>query len=684
MKSLMEFYKIIFFSAVVVFCIVFILSNIENGQKIETYLEKSVPLIGTDLPRNLGFEGVGIKIAVIDTGIDYNHPDLFGFGPDGKVIGGYDYVDKDEEPMDTNGHGTEVAGIIAANGILKGVAPKAKLLAYRVSSTGESVSADFIVEAIHRAIEDQVDIINISLGVNKTNDKLDSAVKEAVKNGIVVVAAAGNNGPGIGTIGSPAKSISALTVGASYNNITSSLVSTFEVEEKQYQVLPMLGTTALSEPITARVVFGGYGRVDDLANLDLKDSILLVERGSDVKGETIYFSEKEYNAAQSGAKAIMIYNNEVGIFFGELAHPNADSSYRPTIPALSMSRDDGLALKEVTQKETIAKLNVFYHPDFVTPFSSRGPVSPFYIKPDLVAPGVFVNSTLTGGKYNLTSGTSFAAPHVSGAVALLLEKNSDLKPSEVASILSTTSEPVSNPYGNIFPVEVSGSGRINLTRAFSADMIIVPHNLVFNISLEKSFQGKSLHLKSIHGVIPPLEIEFSVEESGINFEHSFESDLLNVKVSLTEEKLGDFEGMLILHDGKTRYHIPILIHITKGAINTIEKDGMLSFSLDYPEAWSYAKISVTSIETGQTRVTSITPEKNSTLVAYDAGENWIEAQITTQNGTDTAYGTITVQHPSEKTGLEFLELVGIPVKHILIISGILVAAVMVGLRFRHS
>ncbi|MGQ0639053.1 MAG: S8 family serine peptidase [Nitrososphaerota archaeon] len=680
----MEFYKIIFFSVVVVFCTVFILSNIENGQKIEAYLEKSVPLIGADLPRNLGFEGVGIKIAVIDTGIDYNHPDLFGFGPDGKVVGGYDYVDKDEEPMDTNGHGTEVAGIIAANGILKGVAPKAKLIAYRVSSTGESVSSDFIVEAIHRAIEDQVDIINISLGVNKTNDKLDSAVKEAVRNGIVVVAAAGNNGPGIGTIGSPAKSVSAITVGASYNNITSSLVSTFEVEEKQYQVLPMLGTTALSEPITARVVFGGYGRVHELDSLDLKDSILLVERGSDVKGETIYFSEKEHNAAQSGAKAVIVYNNEAGIFFGELAHPNADSGYRPTIPALSMSRDDGLALKEVLQKKTSAKLNVFYHPDFVTPFSSRGPVSPFYIKPDLVAPGVFVNSTLTGGKYNLTSGTSFAAPHVSGAIALLLEKNSDLKPSEVASILSTTSEPVSNPYGSIFPVEVSGSGRINLTRAFSADMIIVPHNLVFNISLEKPFQEKSLHLKSIQGVIPPLEIEFLVEESGINFEHSFESDLLNVMVSLTEEKLGDFEGMLILRDGKTRYHIPILIHITKGTINAIEKDGMLSFSLDYPKTWSYAKISVISIETGQTRITSITPEKIPTLVAYDAGENWIEAQITTQNGTDTAYGTITVQHPSEKTGLEFFELLGIPLKHILIISGILVAAVIVGLRFRHS
>ena len=74
---------------------------------------------------------------------------------------------------------------------------------------------------------------------------------------------------------------------------------------------------------------------------------------------------------------------------------------------------------------------LFYHPDFVAHFSSRGPVSPFYIKPDLVAPGAFVNTTLTDGKYNFTSGTSFAAPHVSGASALLLEK----KPSDLQSIM---------------------------------------------------------------------------------------------------------------------------------------------------------------------------------------------------------------------------------------------------------
>ena len=97
--------------------------------------------------------------------------------------------------MDTNGHGTKVAGIIAADGNTLGVAHKAKILAYKVSEDGEGVSSELIRKAIEKAIEDKADIINISLGVNKTNSKIDSAVNHALDNGIFVVTAAGNDGP---------------------------------------------------------------------------------------------------------------------------------------------------------------------------------------------------------------------------------------------------------------------------------------------------------------------------------------------------------------------------------------------------------------------------------------------------------------------------------------------------------
>ena len=82
------------------------------------------------------------------------------------------------------------------------------------------------------------------------------------------------------------------------------------------------------------------------------------------------------------------------------------------------------SLSKILQGYTEGTLDVFYHPDFVAFFSSRGPVSPFYMKPDIVAPGAFINTTNSGGNYKIVSGTSFAAPHVAGIAALVLQKKS--------------------------------------------------------------------------------------------------------------------------------------------------------------------------------------------------------------------------------------------------------------------
>ncbi|MDR3782734.1 MAG: S8 family serine peptidase, partial [Candidatus Nitrosotalea sp.] len=254
-------------------------------------------MVGVQIPRQHGLNGQGVKVGIIDTGIDFNHPDLRGYGSLGKVFGGYNYVDTSEKPLDINGHGTEVAGIVGASGNFSGMAPKSQLFAYKVSSTGEAVSSEYIIQAISQAIEDKMNVINISLGVNRTNDGLENAVDEAVKKGIVVVSAAGNNGPDNETIGSPGRDFNVITVGASYNNITSSLVSTFEIESKQYDAIPMLGVSALQNSIEGKIIYGGYGRLKDLENLDVKGTILLEQRGSDVKNERVFFSEKEKNAA---------------------------------------------------------------------------------------------------------------------------------------------------------------------------------------------------------------------------------------------------------------------------------------------------------------------------------------------------------------------------------------------------
>ena len=113
--------------------------------KSRIYLQRSVPFVGTEIPRIDGIDGSGIKIAVIDTGVDFNHPDLFGWGKDGKVIGGFNFIQRGQPPLDTNGHGTQVAGVIAADGEITGIAPKAKILAYKVSEDGEGVSSDLII-----------------------------------------------------------------------------------------------------------------------------------------------------------------------------------------------------------------------------------------------------------------------------------------------------------------------------------------------------------------------------------------------------------------------------------------------------------------------------------------------------------------------------------------------------------
>ncbi|MBA4454369.1 MAG: S8 family serine peptidase, partial [Nitrosopumilaceae archaeon] len=209
-------FQIIFLSIILISSLVVLLELFEEENDFKLYLENSVPFVGSEIPKFDGIDGEGVKIAVIDTGVDFNHPDLLGWGPDGKVVGGYNFIQEGELPMDNNGHGTQVAGVIAADGQVKGIAPKSKILAYKVSEDGDAVSSDLIIKAIEKAVEDGANIINISLGVNKTNVEIDEAVTKALEKEIFVVTAAGNDGPGTGTIGSPGKNFGSVTVGATY------------------------------------------------------------------------------------------------------------------------------------------------------------------------------------------------------------------------------------------------------------------------------------------------------------------------------------------------------------------------------------------------------------------------------------------------------------------------------------
>jgi subtilisin family serine protease len=209
--------------------------NIYPDLRVEMKLNESVGLIKADSVWDIGYTGKNITIAIIDTGVDYTHPDLGGcFGDGCKVVGGYDITNDDEDPMDDQGHGTHVAGIAAGNGILKGVAPDAKLYAYKVLDEGGRGFSSNTMEGIERAVDpnqdgnfsDHVDIISMSLGAMcgmysdkcGPDDASSRAIDNAVDAGVIAVIAAGNSGPSLGTINSPGTARKAITVGATTKN----------------------------------------------------------------------------------------------------------------------------------------------------------------------------------------------------------------------------------------------------------------------------------------------------------------------------------------------------------------------------------------------------------------------------------------------------------------------------------
>ena len=185
----------------------------------------ALAMTGADIAQSeLGFTGAGIRVAVMDTGVDYHHPDLGGcFGPNCRVYTGYDFVGSafnadpsspaynptpapDADPDDCNGHGTHVAGIIGANGTVKGVAPGVKFGAYRVFGCDGSTTADIMIAAMERALADGMQVLNMSIGSSFQWPQYPTAMasNRLVNKGMVVVASIGNSGTsGVYAAGAP-------------------------------------------------------------------------------------------------------------------------------------------------------------------------------------------------------------------------------------------------------------------------------------------------------------------------------------------------------------------------------------------------------------------------------------------------------------------------------------------------
>ncbi len=195
--------------------------SVHTDEKVYALLDASVAHIGAEaIWTDYGITGEGIVVGILDTGIDYMHPDLGGgIGEGYKVLGGWDFVSGNADPMDDHRHGTHVAGIVAADGVLKGVAPAAKLMAYKVLGADGSGLWSWTIGGIEQAVADGVHILNASLGgPGNPDDPTSTAIDNASAAGVLCVVAAGNIGPGYYSIISPGCARSALTVGATALN----------------------------------------------------------------------------------------------------------------------------------------------------------------------------------------------------------------------------------------------------------------------------------------------------------------------------------------------------------------------------------------------------------------------------------------------------------------------------------
>jgi minor extracellular serine protease Vpr len=439
--------------------------------------------------------GAGIKVGVIDSGIDSTH-DFFACkdGIQAKVYGSGDAGGT--QNVLVSDHGTHVAGTIGGcaieltdgpiTGTISGVAPGAVLFDYNVFpgfgggyiAFGGSAFAHDIARALEDAVNDGMHVVNLSLsgGVQGPHDFLSEAINATADAGVVPAVAAGNAGPGAGTIGSPGNAEKALTAGATTNphyigiEVVVADTDTYGAAVGEFDPFAV-------DPVTDAdfVSWGG----DELACStgpagSVSGAVVLIKRG------TCTFSEKVATAHSHGAIGVVVYNNVGGdpIAMGGTG----------AIPAVMVSLDDGTAIKAglpstVTIDGSTPVEVTTENADIMAGFSSRGP-GPFLnnIKPDVTAPGVNVYSSVFDNKFEMFQGTSMATPHVAGAAALLLQDRPDLSPADVKSLLGNNAERdvwADVVGGTLAGVMDRGGGRIDLVRAFDAETTFDPMSLSF-------------------------------------------------------------------------------------------------------------------------------------------------------------------------------------------------------------
>ena len=439
-------------------------------------LATSVPLVGAPdvwkRPDAGGrpVTGSGIDVAVIDTGVDATHPSLDG----GTVVGGHDFVNDDEDPMDDNGHGTHVAGIVAANGDVTGVAPGASIVAYKVLNRNGSGPTSDVIAGLEAAVDPanphRAEVVNFSLGGAEPADgPLTSAAQAAADAGVVVVASAGNSGPAAQTVGAPGQAPGVLSVGASTSGL-------------QQPVLRMLAP-APADLRTTRWEYSANAPLQERA-LDVIDIGGGKIEGHDVAGKAVLLDapgpplQQALEAERRGAVALLI--PAAGGPVQRRLESGEDGRLDSLVAAI-VNDDSVTALREALAAGPVqVGLSGHDATDEIAEFSSRGPTATFATKPDLVAPGVEIRSTVPASIHPpgvaRLSGTSMAAPHVAGAAALLRQLHPDWPAAAIRSALAGASKSLAGP-----PLE-SGAGRLDIPAAADAAVVADTTALSFGLA----------------------------------------------------------------------------------------------------------------------------------------------------------------------------------------------------------
>ncbi len=480
--------------------------------------------------------GKGIKIGIFDSGIELAHKGFNDAGVDQlegfpkvnaerdlihtnkKVIVARSYADlfsrRDPDPsvLDRSGHGTAVAMCAAGAqhespmGMLGGMAPAAYIGVYKIFGTpgiNDSTTDSAILKALDDAVTDGMDIINMSFGSilasRPENDVIVRALAQAEAAGVIVVVSAGNDGPGLATLGSPASAPTALTVGANENGRI--FASALVVNGSFFSLVNLSSRTPASGAITGTLV--SVKSLDSselvcaaLPAQSLNGKIALIQRG------TCTFEEKFTHAGRAGATAAVVYSDEARA--NDFISPFVETA---VLPAVFIRRVDGLNLLEQLRNSDglDATLELGLKPRDADPkrlavFSSNGPVTGVPVKPDLLAVGTNVytaaqTNSSTGEVYSsngyvLIEGTSFSSPITAGMAAVLKAARPGLKPVDYRSMLVNSARPLSEQPQ--LTLTQTGAGLPDLIRSLKAPLRFNPVSVSF-VKNAHSIEIRNLH-----------------------------------------------------------------------------------------------------------------------------------------------------------------------------------------------